>query len=159
MKRSIQALCLVWMISCSLVLSAPIDTAVSRKAWPFPLQDVRLLAGPFKTAMERDARYMLEIDPERLLHNFRINAGLPSNAEPLGNWEAPKSELRGHLTGHYLSACALMYASTGDERFRARAALLVRGLAKCQTASGTNGYLSAFPESLIAISDSGKALK
>src|SRR5579859_518759 len=66
---------------------------VSLKAEPFPLSDVRLLDGPFKSAMERDANYLLELDPERLLHNFRINAGLDSTAKPLGNWEAPTCEL------------------------------------------------------------------
>lgn len=135
--------------SCGLALFAQsVDSIVTRKAQPFPLSTVRLLEGPFKTAMERDAGYMLEIDPERMLHNFRVNAGLPSSAQPLGNWEAPKSELRGHLTGHYLSACALMFASSGDERFRQRASLLTRELAKCQAALGSSGYLSAFPESL-----------
>ncbi|MEI7729096.1 MAG: beta-L-arabinofuranosidase domain-containing protein [Verrucomicrobiota bacterium] len=119
---------------------------VSFKASPFAMQDVRLLDGPFKTAMERDSKYMLSLDPDRFLHNFRVNAGLPSTAEPLGHWEKPKSELRGHLTGHYLSACALMYASTGDERFNDRVNLLVRELAKCQAALGDSGYLSAFPE-------------
>lgn len=116
------------------------------RAQPFALQDVRLLDGPFKTAMERDAGYLLALDPDRLLHNFRIQAGLPSQAEPLGNWERPVSELRGHFTGHYLSACALMYAATGDVRFKERADLLVRGLAQCQAALGPSGYLSAFPE-------------
>lgn len=113
---------------------------------PFALQDVRLLDGPFKTVQERHAAYLLSLDTDRLLHNFRVNAGLPSTAEPLGNWERPTSELRGHLTGHYLSACALMAASTGDARFKARADLLVRELAKCQAALGASGYLSAFPE-------------
>ncbi len=117
-------------------------------AEPFALQDVRLLDGPFKTAMARDAAYMLSLDPDRLLHNFRVNAGLPSAAEPLGNWEKPSCELRGHLTGHYLSACALMAASTGDARFKERADLLVRELAECQAALGASGYLSAFPETL-----------
>jgi DUF1680 family protein len=132
----------------SLGLAGPqAHDVVPLKAEPLPLTAVRLLDGPFKTAMARDARYLLDLDPERLLHNFRLNAGLLSNAEPLGNWESPKSELRGHLTGHYLSACALMYASTGDERFKQRAALLVSELAKCQTALGASGYLSAFPES------------
>jgi DUF1680 family protein len=112
----------------------------------FALQDVRLLDGPFKTAMERDGTYMLSLAPDRLLHNFRVNAGLPSSAEPLGNWEKPTSELRGHLTGHYLSACALMYASIGDARFKERADQLVGELAKCQAALGSSGYLSAFPE-------------
>jgi len=122
---------------------------VSLKAEPFPLSDVRLLDGPFKSAMERDANYLLELDPERLLRNFRINAGLASTAKPLGNWEAPNCELRGHFTGHYLSACALMYASTGDERFKQRADYLVAELAKCQTTLGSSGYLSAFPESFL----------
>ena len=70
--------------------------------------------------MELDQKYLLALDVDRLLHNFRKNAGLPSSARPLGGWEEPKVELRGHFTGHYLSACALMYASTGDERFKSK---------------------------------------
>ena len=66
-------------------------------------------------------KYLLALEPDRLLHTFRLNAGLPSTAKPLGGWEEPKGELRGHFVGHYLSACALMYASTGDERFKAKA--------------------------------------
>lgn len=122
---------------------------VALKAMPFDLSDVRLLEGPFKRAMERDAQYLLDLDPDRLLHTFRVNAGLPSSAKPLGGWEAPNVELRGHFIGHYLSACALMYASTGDERMKQRAALMVRELGKCQEALGPSGYLSAFPEAFI----------
>lgn len=140
----------------TLAMASDIKPVVTFKAESFPLQDVRLLDGPFKAAMDRDAKYMLAIDPDRLLHNFRQNARLPSTAKPLGNWEAPSSGLRGHLTGHYLSACALMYASTGDERFKERAALLVRELAKCQAALGTNGYLSAFPETVFDDLEAGK---
>jgi DUF1680 family protein len=136
----------VWL-ACGAYASAAASEVAPRQVTPFPLQAVRLLDGPFKAAMERDGTYMLSLDPDRLLHNFRVNAGLPSPAEPLGNWEKPASELRGHLTGHYLSACALMAASTGDERFSERAALLVRELAQCQAALGPSGYLSAFPES------------
>jgi DUF1680 family protein len=134
------------VLICMIASSSQAVSAGKVEVWPFELAHVRLLDGPFKLAMERDARYIMEIDPDRLLHNFRVNARLPSTAQPLGNWEAPTSELRGHLTGHYVSACALMYASTGDERFKDRAALLVRELAQCQTALGTTGYLSAFPE-------------
>jgi DUF1680 family protein len=47
----------------------------------------------------------------------------------LGGWEAPKSELRGHFTGHYLSACALRYASAGDSELKARGDQIVAGLA------------------------------
>ena len=127
--------------------------AVALDARPFPLQDVRLLDGPFRQAMLRDQKYLLELDPDRLLHNFRVTAGLPSNAKPLGGWEAPTVELRGHSVGHYLSALALMYASTGDERFKARGDLMVAELAKVQAAMPSRGfhpgYLSAFPEELI----------
>ncbi len=115
------------------------------KAHAFPLEDVRLLDGPFKHAMELDRQYLLSLDVDRLLHNFRVNAGLPSSAEPLGGWEEPKGELRGHFVGHYLTACALMYASTGDERLKQKGDAVVAGLAECQAKIGT-GYLSAYPE-------------
>ena len=89
---------------------------VSLKAQAFDLRDVRLLDGPFQRAMELDRQYLLSLEPERLLHTFRVNAGLPSPAKPLGGWEQPEngqrsSELRGHFAGHYLSGCALAYAS------------------------------------------------
>ena len=126
---------------CALLFAV----AVALKAQPFPLTDVRLLDGPFKQAMELDGQYLLSLDPDRLLHNFRVNAGLPSSAKPLGGWEAPDVELRGHTVGHYLSALALMYASTGDTRFKDRADAMVGELATIQEHLH-RGYLSAFPE-------------
>lgn len=110
---------------------------------PFDLKHIRLRSGPFLEAAEASRRFMLSLDPDRLLHMFRVTAGLPSSAEPLGGWEQPVNELRGHFTGHYLSACALLHSSFGDESFKARGNRLVAELAKCQKA---NGYLSAFPE-------------
>jgi uncharacterized protein len=122
---------------------------VTPKAAPFALEDVRLLDGPYRDAMIRDQRYLLSLDQDRLLHNFRVTAGLPSHAQPLGGWEAPDTELRGHAVGHYLSAVSIMYASTGDERFKARADALVSEFANVQEAESRRfhpGYLSAFPE-------------
>ena len=116
------------------------------KAQPFDLSEVRLLDSPFKAAQDADAKYMASLDLDRLLHNFRINAGLPTTASPLGGWEAPSCEVRGHFVGHYLTACALMYKSTGDPEWKRRADYLVVELGKCQDALGT-GYLSAFPAS------------
>jgi len=115
------------------------------KAQPFPLSETRLLDGPFQRAQELDRQYLLSLDVERLLRNFRRNAGLDSSVEPLGGWEEPQCEVRGHFVGHYLSACALMYASTGDERLKQKGEALVAGLAACQ-AKFPSGYLSAFPE-------------
>ncbi len=89
----------------------------------------------------------MALDPDRLLHMFRVTAGLPSSAAPLGGWEAPANELRGHFTGHYLSACALLAAQTGDRAVRARGIEVAAELGKCQDAIGT-GYLSAFPADL-----------
>ena len=114
-------------------------------ARPFDLARVRLKPGPFLDAMQVNRRYLMGLDPDRLLHTFRLNAGLPSSAEPIGGWEAPENELRGHFTGHYLSACALSSASLGDAEVKARGDLMVGELARCQHALG-NGYLSAFPE-------------
>ena len=93
---------------------------VKRQVEAFSLQDVRLLDGPFREAMLRDQQYLLSLDPDRLLNNFRVTAGIPSAATPLGGWEAPDVELRGHSIGHYLTALALMYSSTGDARFKTR---------------------------------------
>jgi|GEM_PF-6099550 len=125
-----------------------VKPVVPLKALAFDLEDVRLLPGRFLHAMELDQKYLLALKADRLLHTFRLNAGLPSSARPLGGWEAPKVEVRGHFTGHYLSACALMYASTGDERFKSKGDQVVTGLAECQRKLGS-GYLSAFPEEYI----------
>lgn len=121
----------------------PDNAANLVRAHPFDLRQVKLGPGPFRDAMEVNRRYLMSLDPDRLLHNFRFTAGLPSDAEPLGGWEAPENELRGHFVGHYLSACALMGASLGDKEISARGIALVAELAKCQQ---PNGYLSAFPE-------------
>jgi uncharacterized protein len=112
---------------------------------PFPLENVRLLDGPFLEAAKTNQEYLHRLPADGLVHNFRINAGLPSNAAPLGGWESPDCELRGHFTGHFLSACALGYAATGDAELKTKGEWVVAELAKCQQAHG-NGYLSAFPE-------------
>jgi len=117
------------------------------KLRPFDLAAIRLQPGPVLEALETNRRYLMGLDPDRLLHMFRVTAGLPSHAEPLGGWEAPDNELRGHFSGHYLSACALLAAQTGDSGVRERGVHLAAELAKCQDAIGT-GYLSAFPVDL-----------
>lgn len=115
------------------------------KVRPFPMKQVRLSDGIFKQHQEANRRYLHALPSDRLLHTFRINAGMTSSAKPFGGWEAPDCELRGHFTGgHYLSGVALMYASTGDEDLRKKGNAVVAGLAECQKAL-KNGYLSAFP--------------
>src|SRR5690349_4637294 len=105
------------------LVNAQITDRVQREAQEFRLEDVRLLDGPFKNAMMRDAAYLLRLDPDRLLSGFRKEAGLKPKAEAYGGWEA--MTIAGHSLGHYLSACALMFASTGDTRFRDRVNYIV----------------------------------
>ncbi len=130
------------------------------QASAFPLNRVLLLDGPFKQAMLRDAQYLKHLDSDRLLHMFRVTAGLPSTAEPYHGWESPSCEIRGHTIGHYLSACAMMYASTADDALKKKADAIVSELARCQAAmpsQGYNsGYLFAFPESFFDRVDDGK---
>jgi DUF1680 family protein len=118
---------------------------VSPKVRPFATGRVQLLEGPFKDAQMWNTAFMKRQSTDRLLHVFRVNAGIPSNAKPLGGWEAPDCELRGHFVGHYLSACALLYASSKDAEIKRRADHIVSVLAKCQKKLNSGGYLSAFP--------------
>jgi uncharacterized protein len=146
---------LLWLALALRVRATPADVAagndrvapvVKFKAEPFPLRDVRLLEGPFRHAMELDRAYILSLDPDRLLHNFRLNAGLASTAKPYGGWMAPENHAGcGQFVGHYLSACALMYASAGDERLKENAARVVAGFGQCQEKLGT-GYLHTQPD-------------
>lgn len=119
---------------------------LTEQVTPFPMKNVRLQPGAFSSAAEANRRYLKTLPPDRLLHTFRLTAGLPSSAQPLGDWEKPDCELRGHFAGgHYLSACALAFASSGDEELKHNGDMMVAELAKCQ-AQFKNGYLSAFPQ-------------
>jgi DUF1680 family protein len=117
-----------------------IPDAIPKIAVPFGLDEVQLLPGIEKTKQDENFAYLLSLDPDRFLYNFRFAAGLPNTAQPYGGWESPKGFCRGHFTGHYLSACAEAYAVTGDKRFKDKCDQLVSGLAECQNAFG-NGFL------------------
>ena len=116
---------------------------VEINAFAFNLNDVKLLDGsPFKNAMDKDAAYLLIIEPDRLLHRFHKNAGLPTKGEVYGGWES--DGLSGHTLGHYLSACAMFYANTGNIEFKKRVYYITEELERCQIARKT-GYVGAIP--------------
>lgn len=120
-----------------------VQPKVDIKAYAFNIKEVRLLPGsPFKNAMDKDAAYLLSIDEKRLLHRFYLNAGLPPQGEVYGGWE--KEGLSGHTLGHYLSACAMMYASSDEKKFKNKIDITVDELEKCQRARKT-GYIGAIP--------------
>ncbi|RYG18062.1 glycoside hydrolase family 127 protein, partial [bacterium] len=101
----------------------------------------RLLGGPFETSHKATATYLLEVEPARLLAGFRVNSGLPANAEIYGGWET--GGLSGHSLGHYLTACAQEYAHTGDVRYKQKVDAIVDGLVECQKAR-PDGFIAAF---------------
>ena len=120
-----------------------VKPVVPIKAYAFDLKDVKLLEGsPHKHAVQMDSAYLLLIDPNRLLHRFYKNAGLPTKGEVYGGWES--EGLSGHTMGHYLSAISMMYASTGNIEFKKRVDYIVDELARCQAARKT-GYVGAIP--------------
>jgi hypothetical protein len=112
------------------------------KARPLPLNSVRLMGGPLKNAQDLDAKYLLELEPDRMLAFLRERAKLEPKAKPYGGWDGAGRQLTGHIAGHYLSAVSLMYAATGDARFKERADYIVSELKAIQDAQG-DGYLGA----------------
>lgn len=129
---------------CVLSQNVSPDTKIE-KAIPFPNTSVILKPSWVKEREDLNTSYLKSLDPDRLLHNFKVNAGLPSNAKPLEGWEAPFIGLRGHFTGHYLSAVSSLVERYKDPLLTGRLNYMVEELYKCQRALG-NGYLSAFPE-------------
>ncbi len=113
------------------------------QARPIPLNHVRLTGGPLKRAQDVTAKYLLQLEPDRMLAGYRIRAGLEPKAEGFGGWDAVDSrQLTGHIAGHYLSAVSLMYSATGDEEFKQRVEYIVAELKEVQDARG-DGYLGA----------------
>jgi len=143
-----------WAFSKSLYAEAPEHP--SERLIPFPLRSVRLAPSIFQEQSEINARYLDSLTVDRLLHSFRVTAGISSSATPYQGWENPSCELRGHFAGgHFLSAVALASAASGNSVLKRRGDELVSGLAECQKKTGT-GYLSAFPADLFEHLAQGK---
>jgi DUF1680 family protein len=126
----------------------------------FPLAAVTLLDSAFRGNQARNTDYLLFADPDRVLHTVRLNYGLRPTARRCGGWEAPDSGVRGHTTGHLMSALALTYANTGNEAAAQKGRYIVDQLAFCQAqarpAGFHEGYLSAFPESFFDLLEAGR---
>src|SRR5262245_58192300 len=120
-------------------VSQQIMSAIPDAARPLSLSAVRLTGGPLKRAQDLDAEYLLKLEPDRMMAYFRKRAGLQPKAQGYGGWDGDGKNLTGHIAGHYLSAVSLMYAATGDERFKKRADYLVQELKEVQDKNGA-GY-------------------
>ena len=106
-----------------------------------------MLDGPFQHARDLNIKVLLEYDVDRLLAGYRKEAGLPEKAKIFTNWDG----LDGHVGGHYLSALAMNYASTGNAECKKRMDYMLTELKACQDANGINnpgwgkGYVGAVP--------------
>ena len=103
---------------------AKVAPVVILQAEPFRLQDVQLLDGPFKHAMELDRKYLLSLDVNRLLHVFRLDAGLPSTAKPYGGWMAPEHVLAVNSSGFIYRPVRRCMPAQTTSRSRRRATRL-----------------------------------
>lgn len=121
----------------------PVDAASA-----FLANQVRLLPGsPFYGRQELHRTGVLaSYDPDKLLYHFRALAKLPQKDGVERGYDGWDSEfIRGHMTGHYLSAASRMTAATESDLFRDRVNYLVGELATCQRSLNLDGYLAAFP--------------
>lgn len=128
--------------SAFVLASASMHAQLQVKVESFPVSDVRLTASPFKHAEDMDIRYLLGLDPDRLLAPYLKEAGLTPKAENYTNWE--NTGLDGHIGGHYLSALSYMYAATGNQEIKGRLDYMLSELKRCQDAAA-DGYLSGVP--------------
>jgi DUF1680 family protein len=158
LKRSAGAagLCFIGPSALLRAFSADAPEHPMDRLDPFPLASVRLAPGIFKEQEEINARYLDLLTVDRLLHSFRVTAGISSSATPYRGWEDPTCELRGHFAGgHFLTAVALASAASGNSVLKSRGDELVAGLGACQKKIGTR-YLSAYPTELFEHLAQGK---
>ena len=122
--------------------SQPIKNAIPDVARPLPLSSVRITGGPLKRAQDLNADYLLKLEPDRMMAYYRKRAGLEPKAQGYSGWDGDGRNLTGHIAGHYLSGVSLMFAATGDPRFKQRADYIVKEMKEVQDKNG-DGYLGA----------------
>ena len=133
-----------WILGGTLVFSQNHPVAIVQKEAYFPMKEVCLLDSPFQTLQQKGKEYLLWLNPDSLLHFYRIEAGLSSKAEPYAGWESQDvwgaGPLRGGFLGFYLSSVSMMYQSTGDKELLRRLKYVLKELKLCQEA-GKDGFL------------------
>lgn len=131
------------------------DKTPCLRSLAFPEQDSRVYleeGSVFFDAQERMHQVLLEMNDDQMLYNFREASGLDTMGAPqMIGWDTPDSQLRGHTTGHYLSALALCYHATADEKIFKKLQYMVDELKKCQDAFAASGetkegFLSGYSE-------------
>ena len=143
--RFLLCLICVCVFNSSFLVAKSSELKSAANLIPFKANEVKLKHSWLLEREKINLKYLYKLDADRLLHNFRVNAGIPSTAANYDGWEHPSVGLRGHFVGHYLSACASEVANNGDTLLLNRLNYMVDVLAQCQQKMGGK-YLSAFPE-------------
>ncbi len=136
-----------WLAGSSLLAFAGMAQAVPASALGLtrahselisaPLGAVKLTPSIFADAQTANRNYLASLDPERLLHNFYLSAGLVAPKESYGGWEA--MGIAGHSLGHWLSGVSLLIANTSDRELSAKLNHCLAEMARIQAAHG-DGY-------------------
>lgn len=137
--RKIKFLTIITWLTASFTV-IQLNAQIPSQLEHFQIKDVRLTESAFKKAQDMDIRYLLSLDPDRLLAPYMKEAGLTPKAENYTNWE--NTGLDGHVGGHYLSALSYMYASTGNKEIKERLDYYISELKRC---ADSDGYLSGVP--------------
>ncbi|MBP1531093.1 MAG: glycoside hydrolase family 127 protein [Bacteroidaceae bacterium] len=124
----------------------------------FDLSEVTLGDGVFKSALMLNNEVLMQYDVDRLLTPYVRQAGIDATWESkhpnFSNWGSGNFRLDGHVGGHYLSALALGYAASGDERLRVRMEYMLDVMERCQkhfdkNTQGLYGYIGGFPDNTL----------
>jgi uncharacterized protein len=102
----------------------------------FPLSQVTLGDSLFSQHRDLMLEFADNYPVDNMLYNFRANAGLPNpaGARPVGGWDTPTGNLRGHSTGHFMTLLAQAYAGGGGDVYLDKLNYMVQVLGQCQDA-------------------------
>ena len=121
------------------VVSGPASVpAAAPSARPLPKGSVRIIGGNrLASNRDLDIRNLLSLDITQQLYNYRDTYGLPTEGyTEADGWDSPTTKLKGHGSGHYMSALAFAFAGTDDpalkEQLRSRIRRMVDELRACQ---------------------------
>lgn len=121
---------------------------VVNKAWnvpsnkpiaePLPLNRVTITGDNRLTSnRDLDINEILKLNVNQQLYNYRDTYGLSVDGYPMSDgWDSPTTKLKGHGSGHYMSALAFAYACCQDTdkklQLRDRIERVVNQLRECQ---------------------------
>ena len=117
-----------------------VDAQLTAKivAEPLPLDCVSLDGQNRLTGnRDLDIDHLLSLPVRQQLYNYRDTYGLPTEGYPESDgWDSPTTKLKGHGSGHYMSALAFAFASCQDKSkkdiLRRNITEMVNGLRECQ---------------------------